>query len=1260
MGRIAPFSATLSLLFCCLVGAFAGPQATPRPAPPSNTSADTPNRVQGYTAWDDDFLYVALQINKPAISGKNTQPFSHPIEDDAAIVCIQADDDRAATKRTDHTVEVVVSAVGGAQLYSGANGKPLFDGIADLTAKMDAILKSETDIDRQQALRTALLGSIMKFAVAPKGAPKGPTGAMPGYTTEIAIPWADLGIKPQAGAKLGFNVVAQSTTSGSPPIQSLSPRVRAESDVTNPSLWDEIVLSESSGLAPGPGVVLCPRVLSNKPVVDAELTTGEWNPVSGFEFGERIAAGNGTGAGLAATLAAIGRPEFTPRPPQPVVPLPPAQDAVVPKPHVPQRVTPLVLARYVYWYQADTHRDAPPQHVLGANGAVAMVHHPLDGLGPWFSFDNADWHRRQLADIRRAGIDVILPVYRGDARDRQLYADKGLRILASALEQLRADGQDYPQVGLALDTGSMIAALGDRPDLKQPAAQLALYGMIRDFYRRIPPAFRCQIPLTGGNGRRPGCLVALTDATAFQDFDASFTGYARSRFNAEFGQDLVFVGTAGFAPKAGLDGYYKEAKEKGGQLDSDGWIKIATVSPGYDNSMLPGGAEAPALRSRRDGATYRADWQAAVASHCDWVLIDSWNDFTDGTEVAASLEFGYTYSDDTRMYAQLFSGSPKVGLKFLWHDAPEQMIGGATYRINVRLQNTGTEALGAGTPHPLKLADVWDPTDKASGGGQGVELDKVLLPGQNITVAVPVTVPAIPGSQRFDGAVRIMATETAARKTGPASKEKPADQPSFPMLEIPNTIVPAGSAPAWSATLLDSSLPEIVEAGGVYDISATLRNDGSMTWRKADNVRVTVRLYRTPEEAAETAVATADASAIVDQDVPPGGTTTVRMLVPVANPQGEPLPVWKQEDGWTYTARWEVAPPSAARTASDAAGVAGCSVSPAPIAVLPVDFGVRFTADATPGMLPADRRIPVSLSIKNAGPNTWRQGGVRVGYHWYYLDGTEYVWDDETTPIAQDVPPGGQVGDMLVWVTAPPCDGAYYLMWDVKFGGMWASTSGAARPFDQTVHLINVIKGRLTFADLTKAYTLNGITEDDATSSGDLDGKGTTFPAAAFPPYSNAAVAPCGIWQALGAAGPESVRRISFKYGGKGPKEKNFIPCMGQRVQLGTQGTDCKILHLAAASTGREISSTIKLIFKEPTSESEDIYAFTASRWDGPPMHGEKIAFRSARHHDRTGVVPGPITLFHYAIPISQPRKLIAVQLPNAPELKIGAITLER
>src|SRR5580700_153699 len=45
-----------------------------------------PNKVAGFTAWDDDFLYVAVQVTKPSLTGTNSQPFSDPLADDGVVI----------------------------------------------------------------------------------------------------------------------------------------------------------------------------------------------------------------------------------------------------------------------------------------------------------------------------------------------------------------------------------------------------------------------------------------------------------------------------------------------------------------------------------------------------------------------------------------------------------------------------------------------------------------------------------------------------------------------------------------------------------------------------------------------------------------------------------------------------------------------------------------------------------------------------------------------------------------------------------------------------------------------------------------------------------------------------------------------------------------------------------------------------------------------------------------------------------------------
>ena len=374
------------------------------------TNAELRNHVVGYTAWDEDYLYVAVQVNKPVLNGSNKAPFSNPIEDDAVLISIQTDNDRKTTVRTSHSVVVAASAAGGAQVYLGTEKKPLFNGIGDITARLEAINKSKDTPADQTAKRATLLGSVIKFQVSQRGAAHPNGDYSTGYTVEVAIPWIDLGGRPENGAKMGFNVAAQSIAQNgdTPALMSLSNRVKAAADLENPSLWGQIAFSN----APSPSVdtqLISPRVFAHKPVIDGDFSNGEWNGLSGFAFGGRPGAGGDSGS-AEKTIASRTHPEFAPRAPRPAVALPQIHPSVEAVPHAPIKADALVLALYNYWFQADSRKAAPVEHVVRPDGGTALAHHPLDGAGPWLSYDHANWHRRQLVEARQAGVDVILPM----------------------------------------------------------------------------------------------------------------------------------------------------------------------------------------------------------------------------------------------------------------------------------------------------------------------------------------------------------------------------------------------------------------------------------------------------------------------------------------------------------------------------------------------------------------------------------------------------------------------------------------------------------------------------------------------------------------------------------------------------------------------------------------------------------------------------------------------------------------------------------
>ncbi len=91
---------------------------------------------------------------------------------------------------------------------------------------------------------------------------------------------------------------------------------------------------------------------------------------------------------------------------------------------------------------------------------------------------------------------------------------------------------------------------------------------------------------------------------------------------------------------------------------------VATVMPGYDDTRT-GRADGFA-RARNDGGFYRATWQAARNSRPDLLVINSFNEWVEGSMIEPSVSYGGLYLDLTREFAGQFKAAPAL--------APEEKI----------------------------------------------------------------------------------------------------------------------------------------------------------------------------------------------------------------------------------------------------------------------------------------------------------------------------------------------------------------------------------------------------------------------------------------------------------------------------------------------------------------------------------------------------------------------------------------------------------
>ncbi len=1137
------------------------------------------NRVTCYTSFDQEYFYVATIVEKPEIKASVVNAFENPLADDCIVAYLDVAPE--GPTRSARSSAMAVSAVGGIQLYRGAAGKPL-------TGPGDFLNSPEGG------------PAVFKGAGLPRDPGQGRLGSGTSYTVELAIPWAELGGAPSAGARGRLNIVAFSSALGSPRIISLATGVKSDADVANPSLWDEVVFVDSvlkADTAAASQLRRCGRVFNVKPTVDGFVRQNEYPAVTSFAF-----SAAGAAVITATTSAARAAPTYTLKAAPPAI-LPIAR-ALEPAPaRTPQALPKLTIALLKMETQSDIRKPTAFAGTRKPDGSNTLRVNPLDGAGPWFTYDSVDWHLRQIAWLAEGGVDVMAV-----GTDSMFSTDQFRRattVLATALRTARLRRAPTPLVALHVTEFPLPIVRLFR--VRDEHAEV-LGRTITDFFERVPREFALTVPLNAANGGgcahvvfvRPGLTMVSSDGLA----------QIRQAHRARFGMDLFIV------PVDGV---------KGG----DDWVKTAAVSA---LRLAQAGSPPKRLDNREGGDVYRDAWKKALASKADWVLLEGWNDFASGASIAPTLEDGLILLDITRANTRQFQ-TASGGL--VSHSLESRVAPGARLAGSVKVRN-GSQIAWSEDQQAVECK--WVREGGAAAGSKLARLTGNVVAGEIGEAFADLTAPNQPGTYRL-----VLTTVIVNRKG-----EVVAGVPSTSLGEAVIVVSP-GPVPDYAVSSSVSSQPAQIETGGAYTVEAQLRNTGAKAWTKS-GARIRARLFMTDKNQAQSSPAPlAEAAVELAADVPPGGSTNVKIPVVLRTAEGEELPSSGKDDR-AYTLHIEVAE-----------GGAGATSAGEPIRIAEADFGAVFIQDATPTQMPGDRRIPVALGVRNTGPQTWKKDAVRIGYHWYYQDGSELVWDDETTPIPADIPPGGELRDQLVWVTAPPCDGAYWLVWDLKVGDTWASTLSAARSSETLVKRVEVIRGKLAVVDLTLAFNLDVTAESDDRTPGDFDGQGTALPTEIMPPFASPGAAPSTLWLPEIGSGIESSRRISFAWGSKSGKAMNAIKCVGQKVVVAANAKNAdvfKTVHILAAATAPVASAAFTMVF---TNGAEQLTSFPMSAWTGEPLHGEEVAFAFPYSRGRSADLPDkPVRLFRYAVKISESRKLAAITLPNSPTVRVLAITLEK
>jgi hypothetical protein len=299
----------------------------------------------------------------------------------------------------------------------------------------------------------------------------------------------------------------------------------------------------------------------------------------------------------------------------------------------------LVFTPYFYWY--DSYTGA---HLVNGDGSDALTTHPptLDD----FSYRSETWHASQLRDMIEAGIDILLPVYCGEPSQRlpgkpvsaQPWSFAGIPPLVAARHALLAEGLNPPRIGMFYDTSTLqYNQAGRQIDLTTADGQQWFFESIRDFFSLIPPA---DWALVDG---KP--VIFLYSASFASAHDQSCIDALRAAFADVFSREPYIVREISW--NVASDQVYAWGGALG--LKNPG---VASLGPGYDHSAVPG--RTPLVVDREDGAFFERNWIRFLRHPSNFVFVETWNEFHEGTDIAASREYGRQYIELNRKFTDLF------------------------------------------------------------------------------------------------------------------------------------------------------------------------------------------------------------------------------------------------------------------------------------------------------------------------------------------------------------------------------------------------------------------------------------------------------------------------------------------------------------------------------------------------------------------------------------------------------------------------------
>ena len=316
-----------------------------------------------------------------------------------------------------------------------------------------------------------------------------------------------------------------------------------------------------------------------------------------------------------------------------------------------------VFAAYYIWYGNPIGPSGELYHWnnIAEDDIKGAAHYPL--LGPYDSQD-PNVIRAQIRMAKQAGIDGFLTSWWGPAA----FEDRSFQtLLEVAREEDFSILMYYESVRdeltvelISEELDYFLSNYGNHPAYLRDSGKPVIFVYVPSYNNRGED-FWLSVRQNVENNYGPITLIGdHTGRDLFNAFDAFHCYiYLEDDPLGYYNESQILMATGA---KTGSDLENIELLKDTGELILVNKPFLVTVYPGFDTQHHKRDPSQYLLVDREEGELYSRNWEVALELDAYSVLITSWNEWHEGTEIEPSREYGFTYLNSTRRFISEYKG----------------------------------------------------------------------------------------------------------------------------------------------------------------------------------------------------------------------------------------------------------------------------------------------------------------------------------------------------------------------------------------------------------------------------------------------------------------------------------------------------------------------------------------------------------------------------------------------------------------------------